>query len=104
MKPAPRPVRLVICAALLAGCAMLGPLTLLSVVKSIQDGEVLFTTVGRDGRPIYDRWDTQPVAFVFTIGMWLTLALAFFSGIRPMFRRLKAAWLEGKESPPRGPD
>jgi len=93
-----RIVGLIACAVLLIGCLVLGPLTLLALWIDMQDGEVYFHQ-NVHGR-IYHRWDTQPVAFVFTIGMWLTLALLFFSGIRPTIRQWKKIRSAGQPSPP----
>lgn len=98
MGPARRAVALVTLPIFLIACALLGPLALLGVAVDIYDGEVLFRSSNRQGNPVHYRWDTQPAAFLFTIGMWLTIALAFLSCVRPLYRRLKAIWSQPRDT------
>lgn len=85
-----RVVALVTCAIFLLGCLLLGPLALLGVLQDAYSGEIFFHRTVHG--PIYHRWDTQPVAFVATVVMWLTVTLLLFIGIRPLFRQMKKIW------------
>ena len=93
-----RIVGLIAGVVILVACAVLGPLTLLALWIDIQDGEIYFHQTVHG--PIYHRWDREPVAFAFTVGMWLTLALLFFSGIRPTIRQWKKIRSARQPSPP----
>ena len=58
---------------------------LAGVIQAVLTGEVTVKREGHTPAIIY-HWDHEPIKFLFGVGMWTGLAVAFLSFVRPMAR------------------